>query len=445
VTVLRFGTDGVRGNADADLTSAFVISLGRAVARALRPSRALIGRDTRESGARIETELARGLVAEGVTPVFLGVLPTPAIAFHAARAGTPAAIVSASHNPWADNGVKVIGPDGRKLPDDAESRIEAELHALAASTVPDAVEHAAALPDAGAPYIGHLLAALDGHTLQGMRVVLDCANGAAFEVGPSALRAAGADVTVLHADPDGRNINASCGSTHPVSLQHAVREQGAALGLALDGDADRVIAVDERGEIVDGDQIMTITALDLHERGHLRGDAVVTTVMSNIGLRRALREAGIDVIETPVGDRHVVAEMQARDLAVGGEQSGHIVYADHATTGDGLLTGLFLCDAVRRSGKPLSALAAQMVRYPQLLVNVRVARTVDLDAAPALWDCVRTIEAELGDQGRVLVRASGTEPLVRIMAEAPSQDAAERAVERLRRVVETEFGTRSAS
>jgi phosphoglucosamine mutase len=443
--VLRFGTDGVRGDADSDLTSPLVISLGRAVARALRPARALIGRDTRASGARIETELARGLVAEGVAPVFLGVLPTPAIAFHAARAGTPAAIVSASHNPWTDNGVKVIGPDGRKLPEDAEARIEAELHVVGASTVPDSIEHASALPDAGAPYIGHLLAALDGRTLQGMRVVLDCANGAAFEVGPSAMRAAGADVTVLHAEPDGRNINASCGSTYPASLQRAVREQGAALGLALDGDADRVIAVDERGEIIDGDQIMTITALDLHQRGQLRGDAVVATVMSNIGLRRALRDAGIDVIETPVGDRYVVAEMQARDIAVGGEQSGHIVYADHATTGDGLLTGLFLCDAVRRSGRPLSALAAQMVRFPQLLVNVRVARRVDLTDAPALWDCVRSIEAELGDQGRVLVRASGTEPLVRIMAEAPSQDAAERAVERLRRVVEAAFGARPGS
>ncbi len=445
MTALRFGTDGVRGDADTVLTPPLVISLGRAVARALRPARALIGRDTRASGARIETELARGLVAEGVTPVFLGVLPTPAIAFHAARAGTPAAIVSASHNPWTDNGVKVIGPDGRKLPDEVEARIEAELHVVPASPAPDSIEHAAALPDAGAPYIGHLLAALDGRTLHGMRVVIDCANGAAFEVGPSAMRAAGADVTVLHAKPDGRNINASCGSTHPASLQRTVREHGAALGLALDGDADRVIAVDERGEIVDGDQIMTITALDLHERGKLRGDAVVATVMSNIGLRRALRGAGIDVIETPVGDRSVVAEMQARDIAVGGEQSGHIVYADHATTGDGLLTGLFLCDVVRRSGRPLSALAARMVRFPQLLVNVRVARQVDLTDAPALWDCVRSIEAELGDEGRVLVRASGTEPLVRIMAEAPSQDAAERAVERLRLVVETAFGARPAS
>jgi phosphoglucosamine mutase len=438
--VLRFGTDGVRGDADADLTSPLVIGLGRAVARALQPARALIGRDTRASGARIETELARGLTAEGVAPVFLGILPTPAIAFHAARARTPAAIVSASHNPWSDNGVKVIGPDGRKLPEDAEARIEAELQALPQATVPDAVDHAAALPDAGAPYVGHLVAALDGHTLDGMRVVLDCANGAGYEVGPNALRAAGADVTVLHADPDGRNINASCGSTSPASLQRAVREQGAVLGLALDGDADRVIAIDERGEIVDGDQIMTITALDFHERGLLRGDAVVATVMSNIGLRRALGAAGIDVIETPVGDRYVVAEMQARDLAVGGEQSGHIVYSDYATTGDGLLTGLFLCDAVRRSGEPLSVLAARMVKYPQLLVNVPVARRVDLDHADALWECVRSIEAELGEQGRVLVRASGTEPLVRIMAEAPSQGAAERAVERLRHVVESEFG-----
>jgi phosphoglucosamine mutase len=438
--MLRFGTDGVRGDAEADLTPPLIIALGRAVARALEPTRVLIGRDTRASGVRIETELAQGLAGEDVEPIFLGVLPTPAIAFHAARAGAPAAIVSASHNPWTDNGVKIIGSDGRKLPDEAEKRIEEALHATDADAAADAVERAAAIPDAGAPYIGHLMGALDGRTLGGMNVVLDCANGAAFEVGPNALRAAGAEVTVLHAEPNGRNINAACGSTHPESLRQAVREHGAVLGLALDGDADRVVAVDEHGEIVDGDQIMTITALDLHRRGRLPGDAVVTTVMSNMGMRRALGDAGIEVIETPVGDRHVVAQMQARDLAVGGEQSGHIVYAEHATTGDGILTGLLLCDAVRRSGQPLSALAAQMIRYPQLLVNVRVARRVDLEHADAVWDCVRSVEAELGEQGRVLVRASGTEPLVRIMAEAASQDAAERAVERLRRVVETEFG-----
>ncbi len=441
--MLRFGTDGVRGDADSELTPDLIVALGRAVARVLRSERLLIGRDTRASGVRIERELASGCTVEGVEPVHLGVLPTPAIAYSAACDRTPAAIVSASHNPWHDNGVKVIGADGRKLADGVEDEIEAALEGVLEPVGaphpidPLTLDADAAHADA---YVAHLVDALDGRSLDGLHVVLDCANGAGFAVAPRALREAGARVDVINCDPDGRNINAQCGSTSPAALQEAVRAHGAAMGLALDGDADRVIAVDEHGEIVDGDQIMTITALDLHGRGVLDGNAIVVTVMTNIGLRRALAAAGIEVVETPVGDRHVVADMQSRGLIVGGEQSGHIVFARHATTGDGILTGLLLGDVVRRAQRPLSALAAQMTRYPQVLANVPVARRVDLEHADALWNEVRAVEASLGGDGRVLVRASGTEPVVRVMVEAASEQVANDAVARLRRTVEAAFG-----
>jgi phosphoglucosamine mutase len=286
----------------------------------------------------------------------------------------------------------------------------------------------------------HLLSTLDGRSLAGIDVVVDCAHGAGFELGPRALREAGAHVLVLHAEPDGRNINDDCGSTHPEALQAAVVAAGAQLGLALDGDGDRVLAVDERGKLVDGDQIMTMCAMDMHERAKLRNDAIAVTVMSNLGLRRALRGAGIDLFETPVGDRHVVAAMQEHDLALGGEQSGHIVFADFATTGDGLLTGLQVADLVIRSGRPLSALASEMHRVPQVLVNVRVKGRVDVAGSAALGAAVREVERELGDGGRVLVRGSGTEPLVRIMIEADEQAVADSAAGRLRAVVTAEFG-----
>ncbi|HEV7523345.1 MAG TPA: phosphoglucosamine mutase [Acidimicrobiia bacterium] len=446
--MLRFGTDGVRGDAENELTTSFVLALGQALARVLGSQQVVVGRDTRESGPRIEAALANGLGSKGVEPVLLGVLPTPAIAFVAATSGAPAAIVSASHNVWSDNGIKVIGPDGCKLPDSTEAEVEAALEAQLASAPGRRadvypVETSFAADSAGADaYIAHLLSTLEGRRLDGVSVVLDCANGAGFEVGPRALLAAGADVHVLHASPDGRNINDGCGSTHPELLRKTVVERGAALGLALDGDGDRVIAVDERGELIDGDQIMTMTAIDMHARGELRNNAIAVTVMSNLGLRRALRADGVSVVETPVGDRHVVAAMRAHDLALGGEQSGHIVYSRYATTGDGLLTGLRVADLLRRSKRPVSELAAQMTRVPQVLVNVRVARRVDLGSSAVLADAVRSVEAELGETGRVLVRASGTEPLVRVMIEADAQSVADAAAERLRSVVTSQFGGR---
>ncbi len=450
--MLRFGTDGVRGDAENDLTTPYVVALGRAVARVLRPDRVLVGRDTRESGPRIVAGFAIGLRSEVVDATLLGVLPTPAIAFVAAQTGVPAAIVSASHNRWSDNGVKVIGADGRKLASAVESDIEAELELELGSTWDrrsypyEEIEASfAADGSSAAAYEAHLLSTLlpdggDSGRLAGLEVVVDCANGAGFDVGPRVLRAAGARVHVLHAAPDGRNINDDCGSTYPESLRRAVVERGAALGLALDGDGDRVLAVDECGDLVDGDQIMTMTAVDLHDRAMLRNNAIAVTVMSNLGLRRALGRRDIGVVETPVGDRHVVAAMQALDLVLGGEQSGHIVFSQYATTGDGLLTGLHVAELLVRTGKPLSALAGQMTHVPQVLVNVRVARSVDVAASAVLDAAVREVEADLGETGRVLVRASGTEPLVRVMIEADDQSVADTAAARLRDVVISEFG-----
>jgi len=446
--VLRFGTDGVRGDADADLTPPLVFALGRAAARVLGVGAFFVGRDTRRSGPRIEDDLTRGFAAEGARAWSLGVAPTPAVAFAAQREATPGAIVSASHNPWTDNGVKIVGADGRKLPDDVETAIEAQMLDLVTSSPapapsPEPAAQSGEVPDVLTPvavgdidaYVAHLVGALEGRTLRGLHVVLDCANGAASELGPRAVASAGARVDVINAAPDGRNINARCGSTYPEQLQRAVRAAGADLGLALDGDADRVLAVDERGELVDGDQIMVMTALDWHQRGTLRDDAIVVTVMSNLGLRRALGAAGVGIVETPVGDRHVVAAMAERDLAIGGEQSGHIVFADLATTGDGVLTGLIVADLVARRGVPLSQLAAQMTRLPQVLVSVRPADSVELDDEPVRV-AMADVERSLGDRGRLVVRASGTEKVVRVMVEAPTEAEAAAAAARVRAALE---------
>ena len=436
--MLRFGTDGVRGDADTDLTSPLVIALGRAAARVLGSDAFLIGRDPRESGPRIEADLTQGLQAEGTQVLSLGVASTPAIAFLAQRSGIPAAIVSASHNTWSDNGVKIVGPDGRKLADAVEAAIESELRTLldeSTEPLPETVFQPEVEVDLDA-YVEHLLSALEGRKLAGLRVVVDCANGAASELAPRALLAAGAQVDVINAQPDGRNINAGCGSTYPEQLQAAVLAARADLGLALDGDADRVLAVDENGQLVDGDQLMVMTARDWHERGMLRNDAIVVTVMSNLGLRRALAEAGVGIVETPVGDRNVTVAMAENDIAIGGEQSGHIVFADLATTGDGVLTGLIVADQLARRGVKMSALASAMTRLPQVLVNVRVAAGADPGRSPGVQAAVQAVEAQLGDRGRVMVRSSGTEPVVRVMVEAPTEDEATAAAARVRSALE---------
>ncbi len=436
--VPRFGTDGVRGVANDELTVELTLALGRAAARVLAEpgGRVLVARDTRRSGPLLEAALAAGLAAEGVDVELVGVLPTPGLAFLGQRERVPAAMISASHNPFPDNGIKFFAPGGRKLPDAAEAEVEAVLDALraeaptgnptgrAVGTILRGSGHAAA-------YVEHLVACLGGRRLDGLHVVIDCGHGAAGEVAPAALAAVGVDVEVLHVEPDGTNINAGCGSTHPEVLQAAVVERGAQAGLAFDGDADRVIGVDEKGRLVDGDQILVILGRDLLARGRLRGDRLVATVMSNLGMRRALAASGIELVETAVGDRYVLEAIEEHGLALGGEQSGHVIFSEHATTGDGILTGMLLLDAAVRAGQPLSELADLMERYPQVLHNVKVADRSKLDGAQAFWAEVRAVEAELGDEGRVLVRASGTEPLVRIMVEAASPEQAGETAERL--------------
>jgi phosphoglucosamine mutase len=440
---LTFGTDGVRGVANAELTPELVLGLGRAAARVLGPGPWLVGRDTRISGPMLGAALAAGLAAEGASVVDLGVLPTPAVAAACAESGHPGAMISASHNPFADNGVKLFAPGGRKLADDVEARIEAELHGGSGSA-PAAVVGAAvgSIADGSATateaYEARVVAALEGRSLGGMQVVLDCANGAASTVAREIFARAGAEVTVLHASPDGVNINDGCGSTHPESLQEAVRASGAgAIGLAFDGDADRVLAVAEDGALVDGDQILALTALDLRDRGRLAGDAVVVTVMSNLGFRLAMEAAGVRVVETKVGDRYVLEALAEGGYSLGGEQSGHVIHADLATTGDGVLTGLLLADLVRRAGRPLAELAAGVMRrLPQVLVNVRVADPKRVGGDATVASAVREVETRLAGEGRVLLRPSGTEPLVRVMVEAPTAEAAQQAADELAGVVE---------
>jgi len=439
---LSFGTDGIRGVALVELTAEVALRLGQAAATVLGNDEFLIGRDTRRSGPALQAALAAGLAAGGATVVDLGVVPTPALAFCSAERGSPAAMVSASHNPYTDNGIKLFAAGGRKLPDALEARIEVELKAERESLPADVRDRVRteALPRS---YVEHLLGSLGGRRLDGLRVAIDCANGAASVVAPDVLATAGADVVTINDRPDGTNINDHCGSTHPESLQATVLDRGADLGLAFDGDADRVLAVDADGALVDGDQLIALLALDRRERRALPGDTVVVTVMTNLGFRIAMREHGIAVHETPVGDRHVLEALEANGWALGGEQSGHIIFRDVATTGDGLLTGLAVCDAVARTGRALAELAAVMTRLPQVLRNVPVAADgrARLGDATALWEEVRAVEAALGSTGRVLLRPSGTEPVVRVMIEAADPDQAAAAVERLCAAVARELGS----
>jgi phosphoglucosamine mutase len=387
--------------------------------------------------------LAAGLASEGVDVVDLGVLPTPGIAHVSAVEGIGAAVISASHNPFGDNGIKLFAPGGRKLPDEVEAELEAELTALGAAADPRPRPVGAEVgtlhedPAGADRYVEHLTTvALDGRRLDGLRVVLDTGNGAAAALAGRVFGALGAEVTVLHDTPDGTNINAACGSTHPADLQAAVVAAGADLGLAFDGDADRVLAVDGAGALVDGDQLIAMCAIDLHERGRLAGDAVVVTVMSNLGFRQSMAAHGITVVDTAVGDRYVLEALDAGGHTLGGEQSGHIIFRDLAATGDGMLSGLAVCDLVVRSGRTLADLAgAAMTRLPQVLINVRTA-TRDPRLLAALAPAVAEVEARLGDRGRVLLRASGTEPLVRVMVEAPTEDEARAAAEELAAAVE---------
>ncbi len=426
---LRFGTDGVRGVANIDLTPELVLALGRAAARVLGAASMAVGRDTRVSSPMVHAALCAGLASEGVAVRALGVVPTPAVAFHGAGA-----MVSASHNPFPDNGVKFFAPGGRKLTDDIEDKLEDELDRIlhdGPRPVPPVGAAVGRVDDAGAgEYVEHVLASLDGRSLAGLRVVLDCANGAAYTVAPAVLARLGADLTVIHDAPDGTNINEGCGSTHPDDLQRAVVDLGADVGLAFDGDADRVIAVDAAGEVVDGDQLIAICALDRRDRGLLVDDTVVVTVMTNLGFRLAMHEHGIKVVETQVGDRYVLQAIEEGGWSLGGEQSGHVIFRDLATTGDGLLTGLQVLDVMARTGRPMSELAAVMTKLPQVLRNVRLAER-HADLIDRIADEVAAVEAELGDHGRVLIRPSGTEPVVRVMVEAATEQQANAVADRL--------------
>jgi phosphoglucosamine mutase len=447
---LRFGTDGVRGVANAELTPELVLALGRAAARVLGDGPFLLGRDTRISGPLLQAALSAGLATEGADVVDLGVLPTPGVAWLSAADNRPAAVISASHNPYPDNGVKFFLAGGRKLSDDVEAALEAEIDRLIGApggpprrTGPDLGRLVPG--DGHARYEAALGATLDGRTLDGLSVVIDCANGAVSEVAPRVLRALGAEVTVLFDAPDGVNINDGCGSTHPKALQREVVARGAAVGLAFDGDADRVLAVDAAGALVDGDQLIAICALDRRERARLPGDTVVVTVMANLGFRRAMVEHGITMIETDVGDRYVLEEMERGGWSLGGEQSGHIIFGDLATTGDGLLTGLQVLDVMARTGRSLADLAGIMARLPQVLRNVAVAtRGADVQASEELSLAVKAVAGELGDRGRVLVRASGTEAVVRVMVEAMTVEEAETACDTLCSVVRRSLGAQPA-
>jgi phosphoglucosamine mutase len=440
---LRFGTDGVRGHAD-ELTDDLVHALGRAAAQVLAPSlrtsgdRFVIGRDPRLSGPRLQAALVAGLTAEGVPTELIGVAPTPAVAWIAAARGVPAAMISASHNAFHDNGIKFFAAGGRKLSDEVEAELEVALDRLRDDDLSPTLTVLEPAPGRGdvERYELAVGASIEHRALEGIHVVIDCANGAASTVAPRVLERTGVELTVLHADPNGRNINDRCGSTYPADLAGEVVARGAHIGLAFDGDADRVLAVDETGSVVDGDHLIALCAVDLRDRGRLRYDTVVVTVMTNLGFRLAMSEHGIEVVETAVGDRYVLEALEQGGYSLGGEQSGHVIFRDLATTGDGLLTGLQVLDLLRRSGRAFSELASGvMTTVPQVLRNVVVGR-VDPERLDVIRPTVDDVAAQLGDRGRVLVRLSGTEPLVRVMVEALDAAEADDAATRLVQAVE---------
>ncbi len=450
---LRFGTDGVRGIANVELHPELVLALGRAVARVIASPTFLIGRDTRRSGPLLQAALSAGLASEGADVIDVGVLPTPALAWLASAREVPAAVISASHNPFPDNGIKLFASGGLKLADGVESAIEEELARVLDPSVKGplrlsghGIGNLVSEPGLGEAYVAHLAAQLEGRRLEGLRLVVDSANGAASGLAAELFEGLGAEVTAIGCEPDGTNINEGCGSTSTATLAAAVVEHGADLGLALDGDADRMLAIDSDGTLVNGDELLALFAVDLAERGLLDGDTVVVTVMTNLGFHLAMESRDIAVAATPVGDRHVLAELEANGFALGGEQSGHIIFRKLATTGDGLLTGLVLADLVVRSGRPLAELLdGLVVRVPQVLVNVAVPDSQLLAGADAVWSAVAEEQARLGERGRVVLRPSGTEPMVRVMVEAPGNGVAEEIAERLARLVGFELRTAASA
>ena len=443
-----FGTDGVRGVANKDLTAELALELAVAAAHVLgqagafeghRPV-AVVGRDPRASGEFLESAMVAGLASAGVDVLRLGVLPTPAVAHLTGELGADLGVViSASHNPMPDNGIKFLAAGGHKLADELEDAIEAQLLEEWQRPTGAAVGRVRDLPDATDRYVKHVLSTTS-QSLAGLKIVVDAAHGAAYSASPAVFRAAGATVTTIGCEPDGLNINENCGSTHLALLQEAVIRQGADAGIAHDGDADRCLAIAADGSVVDGDQILAILALAMHDEGRLTADTVVATVMSNLGFKLGMRAAGIEVIETAVGDRYVLEAMKVGGYVLGGEQSGHVIMLEHATTGDGILTGLQVLSRVAQTGKSLGELASVMTRLPQVLVNVGGVDKSRADVDIDLLDAVAAAQNELGGEGRVLLRPSGTEPLVRVMVEATSHEQAEAIASRLASVVRERLG-----
>ena len=445
-----FGTDGVRGVANLEpMTSEIAMQLGRAAAhifmRRAGRHQVVIGKDTRLSGYMLESALTSGICSMGVDVLLVGPMPTPAIAFLTRSLRADAGVViSASHNPYQDNGIKFFSNEGFKLPDEVEGRIEQliisdEIKHLRPTA--DAIGKAYRIGDAEGRYIEFVKRSLPKDLdLQGIKLVVDCANGAAYKVAPAVLRELGAEIEVIANSPDGMNINDGCGAVHPERLQEAVRQHGAHIGIALDGDADRAIFVCEQGKIIDGDHVMAALGLDLHAQGQLACKTVVSTVMSNFGLELAMKKAGIQLVRTPVGDRYLMERMLADGHNFGGEQSGHFIFLDHNTTGDGLISALQILSLMKRTGSPLSELAKAMTAVPQILLNVRVKHKPDLNQIPDIQQAIKTAEATLNGTGRVLVRYSGTEALLRIMVEGERDSTIREVADHLAEVVRARIG-----
>lgn len=441
-----FGTDGIRGIANKDLTVHLCLRVARAAATVLRRQgdgrpRVVMGRDTRISGDMIEAAMIAGFCSAGADVIPVGVLPTAGVAYLARVLDVDmGAVISASHNPYEFNGIKFFSHEGYKLPDTVEQEIEARVNSSQHLDHPvgDGLGRQLPVGDAVARYLEYLHS-LCPTSLQGMRLVIDCAHGAVSELAPALFRELGADVIAINHAPDGLNINAQCGATHPEAAAQAVLESGAHAGLTFDGDADRLLLADETGRVVDGDHIMAIAAAALDAQGRLPGGLVVGTVMSNLGLERALARRGMQLVRSQVGDRYVLEEMQRLGSVLGGEQSGHVIFLDHGTTGDGLVTALVILQILRASGMPLSALAGVMNVYPQKLVNVTVPSPKRWEEHEPILRAIRDAECDLGDEGRVLVRASGTEPKVRVMVEAQQAEKVERWTDYIARVIEEQL------
>lgn len=442
-----FGTDGVRGLANREVTAEVALDLSVAAAHVLadagafaghRPV-AVVGRDTRASGEFLEAAVVAGLASAGVDVITVGALPTPAVAWFVAATGADLGVMlSASHNPMPDNGIKFFARGGHKLDDAVEDAIEDRLREPWDRPTGAAVGRVRNDESAGLRYVEYLLSTVST-PLDGLKVVVDCANGAASIVSPEAMRRLGAEVIAIHSSPDGLNINAGCGSTHMDDLIAAVVEHGADAGIAHDGDADRCLAVDASGAVIDGDHILAILTLALRDSGRLAGETVVATVMANLGFKLAMEREGVTLVETGVGDRYVLEAMRAGGFVIGGEQSGHVVLLEHATTGDGVLTALHLLSRMAQTGRSLADLASAVAKLPQVLINVRGVDKSRIDSAPAVADAVAAAEADLAREGRVLLRPSGTEPVVRVMVEAPTQDVAAAVAERIADVVRAEL------